>query len=104
MAHIKTLVSPRTGKKSYQVHIRTASKTITKTFKKKSDAVAFSRKVEGNTDILGILSNPLLEQTFSDAIKEFNYSGSDADIHHRLEVFAEDIGHLKLSNIGEGQY
>jgi len=39
MSHIKTLISARTGKKSYRVHIRTSTKTITKTFKKKSDAV-----------------------------------------------------------------
>jgi len=38
MAHIKTLVSPHTGKKSYRVYINTPHKQICKTFKKKSDA------------------------------------------------------------------
>jgi len=64
MSHIKKLVATRTGKVSFRAHIRTNLKTITKTFKKKSDAVAFARKIEGSQDIIDALTDPILNQTF----------------------------------------
>lgn len=99
MAHIKKIVSTKTGKTSYRVFIKTSTKTITKTFKRKSDALAFSKTLEGNQDIQDILTHPILNQTFSDSLKEFEPTGKDEDIHYRLKYFDERIGHLKLYQI-----
>lgn len=106
MAHIKTLVSPRTGKKSYRVHIRTPKKTLTKTFKKKTDAVAYSRKIEGSQDIIDSLTDPILNQTFTESLEQFIPAGdkqpaigNDRNFRMRLESFESLFGQLKLNQI-----
>ena len=106
MSHIKTLISARTGKKSYRVHIRTSAKTITKTFKKKSDAVQFSRTIEGNKDVLNSLVDPFLNQTFTEALETFipaenaePITGNDRNFRSRLETFEVLHGHLPLNQI-----
>ncbi len=93
MSHIKKLISSRTGKVSFRVHIRTNQKTITKTFKLKKDALAFSRTIEGNTGIKDSLTEPLLNQTFSELLKLYT------DEKSRLKYFKDYFGDLKLNQI-----
>ncbi len=97
MAHIKKLVSPRTGKISYRVHIRTHQKTITKTFKLKKDAVSFAQTIEGNHNLKDVLTEPLLNQTFKKILSD--YPGED----YRLNYFSKEIGCLKLNQIKKSQ-
>jgi len=106
MSHIKKLVSTRTGKVSFRAHIRTNLKTITKTFKKKSDAVAFVRKIEGSQDIIDALTDPILNQTFTESLEQFIPTGekqpgigNDRNFRRRLETFDDLFGELKLNQI-----
>lgn len=93
MAHIKKLVSKKTGKVSFRVHIRTQLKTITKTFKLKKDAVSFAQTIEGNSGIKDALSEPLLNETFVSLLEI--YTGDKS----RLTFFAEQFHQLKLNQI-----
>lgn len=100
MAHIKTMLSIKTGKKSYRVFIKIPhKKTITKVFKKKSDAVKYSRTIEGNNDLKDSLVDPVLNQTFSEALKEYKHVGNDPDMMNRLNYFGSQFGQLKINQI-----
>ncbi|MCU7837013.1 MAG: tyrosine-type recombinase/integrase, partial [gamma proteobacterium symbiont of Taylorina sp.] len=93
MSHIKKLISAKTGKISFRVHIRTNQKTITKTFKLKKDALSFSRTIEGNANIKDALTEPLLNRTFSDLLLIYPSEKS------RLKYFNDYFGDLKLNQI-----
>lgn len=93
MAHIKKLISSRTGKVSFRVHIRTKQKTITKTFKLKKDALSFAQTIEGNSGIKDALTEPLLNRTFKELLEI--YTGDKS----RLKFFSSQFGELKLNQI-----
>lgn len=99
MAHIKKIVSEKTGKVSYRVFIKTPIKTITKTFKKKSEASQFAKSIEGNADIQNLVTHPVLNQTYSDAVNGFKSLGKDPQIYSRLNYFESYLGHMKLNLI-----
>ena len=103
MAHIRKLISERTGKVSYKVEIVTPTKRITKTFKKKTDATAFARRIEGNDILKDTLINDFLMQPFSDAYALYKEQTKDKKGMARLKNFVDVLGNIPLRSIKKSQ-
>ena len=102
MAYIRKLPS---GK--YQVQIRQKGlRPIFKSFKKKKDATAFARKVEGNSKLAQALGDPVTNQnTLSVLINEFleQYTRKDNNIFTRLKWRKEQYGKFTLARFSSNE-
>lgn len=100
MSYIRKLPS---GK--YQVQIRFKGlRPISKSFQKKKDAIAFSRKVEGDSILAQALGNPVTTQTtISILIDNFlkQYNKKDTNISSRLAWWKEQYGSISISEFSQ---
>ena len=104
MAYIKESLTNK-GEKRYQVQIRLKElHPIVRTFKRKKDASAFARTVEGDTELarkLGAPVNNIL--IFKDLIDLYmvQYSGRDNSVGGRLDFWIERFGEKPVTHITE---
>ena len=100
--HIKKLVSERTGKVFYRVFIRTPQRTITKTFRTKTQARDYGREIESNIEAINTGGNAALKNLkLSHCITEFVPTGKDPCIASHLCWWNEQLGHYKLLQINK---
>lgn len=87
----------------YKVTIRRAGHSaICKNFKTKKEALAYSRKVEGDDNLISTLGNSVAKGlTLNQVIDEFmeQYSGKDSGLQGKLNWWSAEYGHLSLNLI-----
>ncbi len=100
-----TKVTLKSGKTSWRVFIRLRTlKPITKQFKRKGDAIAFARKIEGDyllAESFDRKPEKKLDITLSDVISKFlsQYQKKDHAIIGRLNFWNTEYGNIKFSLI-----
>ncbi len=97
--HIKKIVSERTGKISYRAYISSPQGQISKTFRTKTLARDYGRKIEGNGELLDTYGSDLKTVKLSQAIEQFIPAGKDTCIASRLAWWNAHLGKYKLTQI-----
>ncbi len=104
-----TKITLKSGKTSYRVFIRLRTlKPISKQFKRKGDAVAFARKIEGDYSLAESFDKKAeteakskLNITLSDVINKYlsQYQKKDLSAIDRLNIWIAECGDIKFLSV-----